>query len=537
MIKKGLLYIFFSFFSTCALLLLLEGACWVLDVPQGASDFIERTIIQQKLDLRKPAGQYRIFVFGESTVHGAGYAPVSSPVKWLDAYLKDFLPGRDIRVINFGRLGEGSAFITQAFLDTLQYKPDLAIFYLGHNTFAPVNRVDVETKKAAEFSHRLKAWSCKSRLISAVVREAINLKINRHAKEIQDVMGDPRIETNPQPFQQGSPRITFPGSPLYLENVLFFKENIEKIIRSGAKKHVPVLFMKPVCNLKDYSPNFSAHLKPLSGTTLKKWDQLYLLGQEALKKKEELQALELFEKAFAIDPTYADLPFQLGRLYFQKGEIEKARSFFEQARDTDAVIGRAPKDLLDFFEDLAKQKRIYYFDTEKAFLPQAPGGILGWPVIEDSVHFSIEGHALAGRGLANEIAKNNWIAPYSEWQFARERSIAEIKKEFGVSPSLYLSNYSAMIGYLGNRYDKRLEFAQRAWELFPEDPVALRQLAWAYWLLGEKGKALDIYKHLGKKAPAALDAVFLAQPEIIKAYQVSTANQVAPEARTEKKGT
>lgn len=523
MLKKILFYIFTSLVSTLLLLLLLEGALFTFGFPQGTSDFIERANLQQNLTYRKPAGQFRVFVYGESTVLGAGYAPTSSPVHWLDAYLKDFLPGRDIKVMNFGRLGEGSDFIVQAFQDTLQYKPDLAIFYLGHNTFYPANRVASVKQREAECSYRLRQWFHKSRLISAVIRETIKLKIKRRAQKTVDIMGDARIETVAYPFGKENENITVPGSPLYQENVRYFEENIKKIINSGKKKRVPVLFMKPVCNLKDYPPNLSHHLKTLSPEELTQWEALYRQGQEASQKKDDLLALDLFEKAHAIDPTYADLSFRLGRLYFQKGEIEKALSFFEQARDQDVVIRRANRDILRVLGDLAPQEGTYYLDTEKVFLPKTPGGISGEPLLEDNVHFSIEGHALAGRAMADEIARNHWIAPRSEWQFNRERPVEEIKRDLGITPRTVFLSYCSVISYLGIRYEERLEFARKAWELFPEDPIALRQLAWGYWLVGDKDKSLDIYRQLGEKDPAALAAVFQAQPEIKQAYEASAA--------------
>lgn len=509
------------------LLLLLEGVFFALGFPQGTSDFIERTLFQNKLELKKPSGQYRIFVYGESTIHGAGYAPFSTPVKWLEAYLHDFLPGHDIKVVNFGRLGEGSAYIVQAFQDTLQYKPDLAIFYMGHNGFYPENRVEFVKRDEAEFSHRLRKWLHKSRLFSAIVRETIKVKIKRHAARIEDTMGEARIETNTSPEENEKGIITLPGSLVYQENVQFFKENIEKIIKAGKEGRIPILFMKPVCNLKNYPPNSSAHLKALSPETLAQWDRFHRQGQEASKKNNDLQALEFFEKAFAIDPTYADLAFRLGQLYFQKGEIEKARAFFEQARDSDVVIRRAPKDILNVFNEFVAQEQIhYYFDTEKALVSHVPGGILGWPIIEDNVHFSIEGHALTGRALADEIAKNDWVSPRSEWRFDSEHPVAEIKKEFGITDRKIFLNYCSVINYLGRRYDERLEFAHRALDLFPEDPTALRQLAWAYWLKGNKEKAFGVYRQLGKIDPTSLETVFRAQPELKQAYESSIQNPV-----------
>jgi tetratricopeptide (TPR) repeat protein len=356
-------------------------------------------------------------------------------------------------------------------------------------------------------------------LFSAITRETIKLKIKLHFAKTEDTMGSGKIETFAAPFDEESGGITLPGSILYRENVLFFKKNLEKIIQSAKERRVPIIFMKPVCNLKDYSPNLSDHLKALPVTELTQWDQFYRSGREAAGKKDDLKALEFFEKAFAIDPSYADLSFRLGQLHFQKGEINKARLFFEQARDHDVIIRRAPKDILKVFDDLARLKKIHYWNTGKALISKTPGGILGWPTIEDNVHFSIEGQALVGRALADEIARNSWIASRSEWRFDRERTMAEIVKEIGITRETVFRNYCLVFSYLGHRYDERLEFAQKAMGLFPENPIALRQLAWAYWLLGKKDKALSVYTQLGKKDPVALDAVFRAQPELKTAYK------------------
>lgn len=520
-IVKASLFAAYVLLSTLVLFLALEAACYFMGVPQGAGDYIERVILQQNLSLRKPPGQYRIFVYGESTIHGAGYAPASSPVKWLEAYLRDFLPDRDLKVVNFGRLGEESDFIAQSFLDTLQYRPDLAIFYMGHNTFYADNRADFVREREARFINRLRRFLRKSRLVCTLVRESIKFKIRRHAARGVDVMGGAEIETYGDPLKEGDERITVPGSPVYLENIAFFRANVEKILRSGAKSSVPLLFMKPVCNLKDYPPDHSLHLKALTDAELERWSKLYENGKTAVANHDEPSAIGFFEEALTIDPTYADLNFRLGQLYFQQGEIDRAREAFENARDHDTVVRRAPKDILEALAGLTSRDSSPYFLTEKDLLSRAPGAILGWPLIEDNVHFSIEGQALVGRALAYEIAQNGWIAPRREWQFDRERPMTEIEKELGITPRTVFLNYGSVIGYLGPRYEERLLFSKRASELFPEDPVAMRQLAWSYWLLERKEEALRVYKQLEEKDPAALKAVFAARPEIRQAYEAA----------------
>jgi len=525
-ILKSAFFAVYVFLSAGVLFLLLEGACYLMGLSQGTGDYIERVILQQNLTLRKPAGQYRIFVYGESTIHGAGYAPVSSPVKWLEAYLRDFLPDRNLKVVNFGRLGEESDFIAQSFLDTLQYRPDLVIFYMGHNTFYADNRADFVQKRESQFVNRLRKLLRKSRLVSAFVRESIKLKIRRHALRDADVMGGTAIEYYGDPLKEGDERITVPGSPVYLENIAFFRANVEKILRAGAKASVPLLFMKPVCNLKDYPPDFSVHIKDLDPKDLEAWNRLYENGKKAAADHNEPQAIGFFEEALKTDPVHADLNFRLGQLYFQQGEIDRAREAFENARDHDAVIRRAPKDILEALAELTSRDSVPYFLTEKALLSRAPGAILGWPLIEDNVHFSIEGQALVGRALAYEIAKNGWIAPRQDWQFDRERPMGEIEKEFGITPRTVFLNYGSVIGYLGPRYEERLLFSKRAYGLFPEDPIALRQLAWSYWLVERKEDALSVYEKLGQKDPEVLKAVFAVRPEIRQAYEAATESPV-----------
>ena len=65
-------------------------------------------------------------------------------------------------------------------------------------------------------------------------------------------------------------------------------------------------------------------------------------------------------------------------------------------------------------------------DTEKALSDEILNGILGFPVIEDNVHFSVRGQYRLGLQLALEMAEHNWIAPKAEWRFEP----SELTKKF-----------------------------------------------------------------------------------------------------------
>ncbi len=516
MIKKITVSVLQALLATVVLLLVLEAGCRILGMPRGASRFTEAVIIRNHLSASKPAGEFRVFLYGESSIHGSHYWPFSNPARWLEVYLHDFLPGKNIKVVNFGRMGQGSFRTSEAVRATLDYKPDLTIFYMGHNTFLPGDRkkevLAKENKSSAFWRRQLQ----ESRFFSLIYRFAIaqRIKSKKDAEE-EDSIEYKVIESDPWGF---GPENIFPNnSEAYRENIEFFKQNLEKITELVSSRGIALIFCKPAGNLKDFSPFVSLHLKPLSPEDETRFSEAYEQGKKAQASGLVSDAVTFFERAYAIDTTYADLNFQLATLYFRQGELEKAKKLFEEARDFDGIKVRATADSLELFDQM-REKGITVVDTEKAVISEAPGGILGEPVIEDNVHLSIKGHALLGRALAQTIAEKNWIAPLSEWHFDQERSFDVIAKELGVDDELLFSADLKMVSYFGSRYDNRIRFAEKALAIHPDDPKALRHLAWSYWLKGDSADALDVYRKLSGKNPEALTEVFGNKPEIKKAF-------------------
>jgi len=503
--------------GTLVIFLILEAVCFVAAVPYGASHFVEKIVIAEKLSPRKTAGEYRIFAYGESTMHGSQYGPRSSPARWLEAYLKDFLPDKEIRVVNFSRMGQGSDFTADTFSQTLCYKPDLAVFYLGHNDFLNQNRYFEIKAEKSTFQYAVRQLLMKSRLISLVSRWVLQRRLRRKADLPDDKIEYDTVETSPRSI--GPENKDVRTEPRYWENIAFLRQNILKILDTAPKNGVKVLFYKPVCNLKNFSPWLSIHIKQLSPEQLAAWTRLYEQGKEKQARAEFSQALDFFRKARVIDDTYAELSYRMGEICFKTGDLAAAKRYFEEARDNDAIIFRANKDVLTVFDQLEKQEGFPYIDTEKFLVSEVPGGILGEPVIEDNVHFSIKGQSLVAKAAAREIADRGWIAPRAEWRFDRERPFEEIAEEFGIDNPFLVSAYLKLVSYFGSRFENRVRFAQKALELEPANPRALRHLAWTFWLMGDKNKAVEVYQKLKQLDPASLEEVFKAQPEIKKAFE------------------
>lgn len=507
--------------ATLVLWALAEAVLYGLGFPTGGSQFVDAIAVREKLTPRKPAGEYRIFSYGESTMHGCHYAPVSSPAKWLDAYLKDYHPGKKIRTVNFARMGKGSDFTLRTFEETLTYRPNLAVFYLGHNDYSKRYRMDETLAARQSPVYRLREAVKKSRLVSAVSRAAVKIKMKRKDSVYTDEVGYDLIET-PVYRGMGDAYQVLRTDPFYFENIGFFKENILKITALARRRGIPVIFYVPVSNLKDFAPNQSRHQKAISAEALESWEDFFRRGKAL--EEQGTGALELYEKAYAIDPTYAELCFRMARILFNQGELERARVLFEEARDYDAVPLRAVREIEAVIRDLPRGELLEVIDTEKAVIAEIPGAIPGEPVIEDNVHFSIRGHALLAKAAALAIAERGWLAPGAKWQWKNERPFDQMAAALGVDDEIMFSAALKMVHFFGDRFENRVRFAEKAIALKPRDPRGYRSLAWTYWLMGESEKALQVYRQLGELAPAALAEVLESQPSVREFFETAEAS-------------
>ena len=510
--------------STILLFCLLEGAARCLGGVTGASRFAERIILREQLTPQKTPGEFRIFTFGESTIHGSHYAPISSPARWLEKYLHDFLPGRKIRVVNFFRMGQRSSFAYETFKDTVVYQPDLIILYFGHNGYLPGNRKAEVEKKKKSFNYRLEALEKKSVLASAIYQQVIRWRMHLHRGCREDSMGFKTMEA--PPLRYGPNDMTVRDSPSYREGLEFFRGNLEKITGLARQKKIKILILRPVSNLKDFSPWYSFHRQTLTAEKLSRWERFYREGQADEEKGKPGPALKNYLRAHPLDSTYAELSFRLGRMYLKNGEFARAKKYFREAKDNDGVIFRATQEVLDTLETFAQKENLALLDTEKWLLENEPTGILGNPTIEDNAHFSLKGQALVGKHLALEIARRNWIAPRRLWRFDKKRPYSAIAEELGVNNELLFTAYLKMAQYFSTRYERRLYWIRKALEIRPEDPHALRHLAWTYWLMGEKEKALKVYAELGKSNPEVFGEVFTNIGELGKAAENYGAEQL-----------
>ncbi|MHB8900880.1 MAG: hypothetical protein ACYC6Y_19195, partial [Thermoguttaceae bacterium] len=81
----------------------------------------------QQFAAQKPAGTFRIFGLGGSTVYGHPYETGSCFLKWMELELAGRDPSRTYESVNCGGISYASYRLTKVLQEVLRYDPDLVV--------------------------------------------------------------------------------------------------------------------------------------------------------------------------------------------------------------------------------------------------------------------------------------------------------------------------------------------------------------------------------------------------------------------------
>ena len=490
---------------------------------RGASEFCERVILSNGLRKSKPKGELRIFLYGESTMHGCFLYPKSTPDVWLRNYLHDLLPPEragKIKIVNFGRLGTNSDFIDETFRDTVLYKPDLAIFYFGHNDLAQLKhrkRYLTSSPLRDRMEMLVLQVARNSCFLASVKRSLIRMKMLRHARK--DLRAEEQSQEQPLKAMDAEIDLLYPGSKLHDRCTKDFKENLYKIIAVAERKSVPVIFFKMISNVKDIEPFYSAHLLPLTKEELEHWNKLHSQQSHWMHQKKYRQALPLLRRMIRIDPTHAETLHAYGTCLYETGEYGRAKEFFYKAIDYDLIPIRAKTIINETYEELDAQKfpHVAVIQTPLFFEQASAHGIIANELIDDPVHPNIRGYALMARTLVKTMEQRGWLIRPGDLDWGKERPFEAMTGNLGITDDFLFDYYLAVGKFCDKFFRHRIKFIKKALGLKPASIAAKRQLAWAYWLQGNREGAKKIYLELKQRSPQTMQEIYQRLPEI-KAY-------------------
>ncbi len=351
----------------------------------------------------KAPGVFRILSIGESTTFGAGYAPVASYSRFLEARLRRRLARDTLEVVNCGKNGYDSHDWPTLAEELPAFAPDLLVLYVGHNELKKPNLLGVVDP--------LKATIARSR-------------------RLQRLLGTPKDELSVPPTVTIGSFLT----PEQRQRACdLFEAGVGALLRVARELAIPVVVCIPSSNVLDHLPRLSivqpgrdAAAQVARIETVAREFELGALpdlaasaGDAEPRARVQLELGEI-DAALAVDGEAAILHFRRGRLLLALGRIDEARAAFARSLGLDGLPERASPDLIQVLRDLAVRERVVVADIEARFMAESARGVPGSDLFYDYCHPKLFGHWLIADEILKVIEASGVVASASEFVDARE---------------------------------------------------------------------------------------------------------------------
>jgi tetratricopeptide (TPR) repeat protein len=371
---------------------------------------------------RKLPRRYRIFVLGESAAQGFPDFTTNF-ARILEVMLRAHYPSARIEVVNTAMIAVNSHVVRAVAQQCADHEPDLFIVHLGNNeVVGPFGAAGV----IGSFGARLGII----RANLAVKTTRTGQLLNRLVRKLTQGQQSPRAWIGMATFADSHVR----ADDERLKQIeAHFRENLRDVCRAGTDAHAPVLVCTIPVNLKDSAPFGSAHADGLTSGQVELWDKAYQEGVSLEAAKSYTGAIRCYQSAAAIDDTFADLAFRLGRCYAALGKTTQARQQFERARDLDTLRFRTDTNINAAIRDVVAacaEDGVHLVDAERAFERSSPDGIPGEDHFYEHVHMNFHGNYVLARTVFENIRelapaelgppRSETAAPLSEEQCAEQ---------------------------------------------------------------------------------------------------------------------
>jgi len=356
----------------------------------------------------KPAGTFRIFCLGGSTVQGRPFSKETSFTTFLELGLQTASPERDWEVVNCGGISYASYRLVSVLSECLQYEPDLVLLCTGHNEFledrsyghirdlAPVASGPMKTLSRFRSVHLYR------QLLSSLSEPpGPETLLGSEVDARLDYQNGLESYVRDEPWRQGVMR--------------HFEFNINRLLQTAAHSRIPVLLILPPSNLAD-TPPFKSLPGPDSGTAELQQHRRLLETARRLRTTDPYGAVAALEDSIRIDSRQADVHYQLGRLLESLGETDRARNSFVLARDHDICPLRILSTMETAVKSAARNRGVKLVDVHALLEARTDTGILDNEWLLDHVHPSIDGHEQIALALIEAMAAEQMVRPAVDWR-------------------------------------------------------------------------------------------------------------------------
>ncbi len=338
----------------------------------------------------KPKGRTRIMTFGGSAMRGFPQPRPLVSTSFLQAMLEDVWPDRDIEILNFGTTAVASFPVMYILDEALEYEPDLVIIYSGNNEFygacgvASLHAFGKSTwsMRAARAMRKtgLGQWIAEVSTRSAAATPADS----KPAKSLMEsVIADGQI--GPDDSRRAAAA----------DNL---RNHLTSMVEACKSRGIPVIICTLPANERDMAPLGQDFDLPPEESVSKRFVECLAVA-ERLVSETPADAVQPFEVALSLNPRHARAHYELARCYSVLGRDDDALANYEQAQELDPMPWRAPGSLSAVVRDVASESGAILCDLVRTFRAASPDGAIGWELMDDHVHPTLQGQALIAESL------------------------------------------------------------------------------------------------------------------------------------------
>ena len=338
---------------------------------------------QEIFAINKAPNTFRIFVLGESTTLGFPFRPNGSFHRWLQYRLMHMYPDKNFEVINLSLTAVNSYTVLDFGKQLAQYQPDAVLIYTGHNEYYGALGVGSTT------------YIGSNRFLLQTLVKLRELKVvqlfNNFIKKVSAIFAKKPTANRQSLMEDMAARqhIKY-GSADYHAGINQFTENMTELCSKLNDEKIPVFLSNVVSNEKDLPPFISE----------------------------------------GDGPGSANWNYSQGQIAYKDSSFDKAKKYFDKARELDELRFRAPEAINTSITKIASQfPYIHLVDSKRIFEKYSPHGILGSETIEEHVHPDLLGYAIMSEAFYQAMQKQKLIKLKPE----REITLEQLQREMPIT--------------------------------------------------------------------------------------------------------
>ena len=370
----------------------------------------------------KPDHEFRIFVFGGSTVQGRPFSIPTSFTTFLEMALQQAQPDVHWEVVNCGGISYASYRLLPVMRECLAYDPDLYITCTGHNEFLEFLTYSQVSQSNAVSS----GYSWLSTLNSFHLAEQILPQYSELDGEVEGAKDRLLPEEVDAILDHDG------GLDAYHRDVLEpdriangFRRNLKQMVTMTRQANVPLVLIQPPSNIRD-TPPFKSQFSEASSPELRDSITSRLKKANGLLESDSSAAIRVLQSVTSDDCEFALGWYQLGRALVYANRPDEAKTALIAARDEDVCPLRMTSQLAAVMFDVVEGYDVPFLAVEDVLVRKSRNGLVGDATLVDHIHPSFRSHQEIAIALTKLMSRLE-LVQYSndEWEAAASGQLEE----------------------------------------------------------------------------------------------------------------